>query len=167
MSATPASNVPSGDIGVKPEPFLGDRSKSSEFKTRIRLFLRANRAKYASEEAKLALFLDLCQGDIAGVWATQRGEEILNDDDAIAVNPLHIVRFPTLAALVTRFDTDFKPLDASAEACTKMQNLHMGVRPVVDYITEFEALVPRTGYNDEALVYFFKRGLNGALLIVP
>ncbi|KAI0059395.1 hypothetical protein BV25DRAFT_1918623 [Artomyces pyxidatus] len=36
--------------------------------------------------------------------------------------------------------------------------------PVTDYITEFEALVPQTKYEGESLVYFFKKGLNTALL---
>ncbi|KAI0056264.1 hypothetical protein BV25DRAFT_1921093, partial [Artomyces pyxidatus] len=40
----------------------------------------------------------------------------------------------------------------------------MGTRPVTDYITEFEALVPQTKYQGESLVYFFKKGLNTALL---
>ncbi|KAI0060483.1 hypothetical protein BV25DRAFT_1783027, partial [Artomyces pyxidatus] len=33
-----------------------------------------------------------------------------------------------------------------------------------DYITEFEALLPQTKYEGESLVYFFKKGLNTALL---
>ncbi|KAA1480156.1 hypothetical protein DENSPDRAFT_758582, partial [Dentipellis sp. KUC8613] len=33
-----------------------------------------------------------------------------------------------------------------------------------DYITEFEALAPRTCYDDVALIRFFQRGLNSGLL---
>ena len=45
-----------------------------------------------------------------------------------------------------------------------LHNLKMGTRPVVDYITEFETHAPHTGYNDEALIQWFKVGLNSALL---
>ncbi|KAA1480157.1 hypothetical protein DENSPDRAFT_790036, partial [Dentipellis sp. KUC8613] len=70
------------EVGVKPEAFHGDRAKSKDFKTRVRMFLRANSTKYANDGAKIALFLGLCQGDVAGVWASQREDEILSDDDA-------------------------------------------------------------------------------------
>ncbi|KAI0038016.1 hypothetical protein FA95DRAFT_1452696, partial [Auriscalpium vulgare] len=33
-----------------------------------------------------------------------------------------------------------------------------------EYISDFEALVPRTKYDGESLVYFFKKGLNSGLL---
>ena len=74
-AAAPASST--GEIGVKPEEFKGDRAKSSEFKTRIRLFLRANATKYNTEDKKITLFIDLCTGPIAGTWAVQRAEEIM------------------------------------------------------------------------------------------
>jgi hypothetical protein len=32
-----------------------------------------------------------------------------------------------------------------------------------DYITAFETIAPRTGYNDKALLRFFKKGLNDPL----
>ncbi|TFY52345.1 hypothetical protein EVG20_g10590 [Dentipellis fragilis] len=171
MSSNPAPTTTSNaEIGVKPEPFEGDRAKSKEFKTRIRLFLKVNQTKYASKDAKIALFLDLCQGPIAGIWATQHGEEILEDDDIVAAGNQPDTadgkpRFDTFAKLLARFDSDFKPLDDSAEAQAAINHLSMGTRPVVDYITEFEALSPRTGYDDIALVHFFKKGLNHALSV--
>ena len=79
---------------MKPTPFEGDRSKSKEFKLRIRLFLRANGTKYKDDSAKVSLFLDLCQGPIAGAWAVQRAEEILDDDDTKSKNSGPCMPFP-------------------------------------------------------------------------
>ncbi|TFY55576.1 hypothetical protein EVG20_g9270 [Dentipellis fragilis] len=169
MSSNPAPTTTSNaEISVKPEPFEGDRAKSKEFKMRIRLFLKVNQTKYASEDAKIALFLDLCQGPIAGIWATQHGEEILEDDDIVAAGNKPDTangkpRFDTFVKLLARFDSDFKPLNDSAEAQVAINHLSMGTQPVVDYIMEFEALSPRTGYDNIALVHFFKKGLNRAL----
>ncbi|TFY53496.1 hypothetical protein EVG20_g10087 [Dentipellis fragilis] len=86
-------------------------------------------------------------------WATQRGNEILTDDDtneALAAknDPLITLITPcfnTFSKLLECFKVDFKPLDDSAEACAGIENLRMG-------------------YDKVALVHFFKKGLNGALL---
>ena len=69
-STSSASSANPKEIGVKPDPFEGDRAKMQDFVTRIRLYLRANASLYNMESAKITLFLDLCKGEIAGKWAT-------------------------------------------------------------------------------------------------
>ncbi|TFY76257.1 hypothetical protein EWM64_g7755 [Hericium alpestre] len=154
------------EIGIKPAPFEEDRFKSKEFQLHICLFLCANPIRYKEAAAQISLFIDLCQGPIVGKWATQHVEEILNDDDkvAAATTPAHIPRYGILAALLTCFNLDFSPLNDSQDASNTIQTIQMGTRPVVDYITEFESYAPRTGYNNMALIAWFLKGINQALL---
>lgn len=75
-----------------------------------------------------------------------------------------MVKFPDWNSLLTRFEKDFAPLDSTPAARATLDQLKLGTRPVTDYITEFEVLVPQTKYERESLIYVFKKGLNTALL---
>ncbi|TFY74548.1 hypothetical protein EWM64_g9464 [Hericium alpestre] len=158
------SNPP--EIGIKPAPFEGDHSKSKEFQLHIHLFLRANPVRYKEAAFQISLFIDLCQGPIVGKWATHHVEEILNDDDkvAAATTPAHVPRYATLTVLLTCFNLDFSPLDDFQDALNAIQTIQMGTRPVVDYITKFKFYAPCTGYNNMALIAWFLKGMNQALL---
>lgn len=153
-----------GEIGARPSPFDGNRANSEDFVIAVRMFLRTNKKKYDTDENKIALFLTLCTGsEIAKKWTRERNKEILEDDETSIANPKHTTRFATFNQLLERFNRDFKPLDAGADARRSLKTLQMGDRPVTDYITEFETIAPVTGYNDVALIDFFKAGLHPAL----
>ncbi|KAI0055913.1 hypothetical protein BV25DRAFT_1981233 [Artomyces pyxidatus] len=129
-ASTAPTHASSGEIGVKPEPFTGDRTKSRRFKTRILMFLRANSIKYSTDAAKMSLLLDLCQGEVGGSWSELRSLEILEDDDAVAASTAnYVAKFPDWNSLLTRFEKDFAPLDPTPAARATLDQLKMGDAP--------------------------------------
>ncbi|KAI0055146.1 hypothetical protein BV25DRAFT_1922060 [Artomyces pyxidatus] len=149
VTAGAASTVPthanSGEIGVKPEPFTGDRTKLRCFKTCILMFLHANSVKYSTDATKMSLLLDLCQGEVSGSWSKSRSLEILEDDDAVAAGTAnYVAKFSDWKSLLTRFEKDFAPLDPTPAVRATLAQLKMGTRLVTDYIMAFEVLVPQT-----------------------
>lgn len=157
------------EIGVRPKPFTGDRTTSADFLVRFRMFLRDNGTRYNTDDLKMSLFLALCEGNIAGKWATAISTQILDDEDqaaiAAAASPptTHTPAYPNYNVLIAQFKKDFAPLDADTAARRELENIQMTSDDVTEYITKFNALVPQTGYDGQALVHFYKKGLKTGL----
>ncbi|KAL0571176.1 hypothetical protein V5O48_010783 [Marasmius crinis-equi] len=65
----------------------------------------------------------------------------------------------------TRFQSDFGPVDPKGSSQMSLdQHYMMGeYASLSEYITEFKQLATETEYNNEALLCFFKKGLNPRL----
>ncbi|TFK79034.1 hypothetical protein K466DRAFT_506295, partial [Polyporus arcularius HHB13444] len=157
MSAT--TTVPITDIGNKPQAFTGNKSQAHRFRLAFEMYIRQNAARYTDEGKKIGLFLSLMQGDIAGAWAELVMERIIADEDALAQDPAHVSTYACLKDVYAFFDERFQPVDAKGDAQTSLETIAQGDASVEQYITQFELLAPRTKYDEEAQIYFFKKGL--------
>ncbi|KAL0058737.1 hypothetical protein AAF712_014565 [Marasmius tenuissimus] len=124
--------------GIKPEHFTGDCDKTDHFCYDFGRYLRFNNRFYPKESEWVDLFLSL----INHPWADARSLKLEDDhwDDDI---PQNNKRWTTFADIRHRFKQDFAKLE--------------------NYIAAFELAAPFTGYNDEALLRFFKAGMNPGL----
>ena len=143
--------------GRKPDPFTGSRDKSEEFLMTFGTYLRFNKHLYPTESERVDLFLSY----IDHTWRVHRQRELELDED----KPKKDRRWQTLQSIRHRFRNDFGVLDEEGKAHTDMEKLSMAgdYARLDDYITAFETIAPRTGYNDKALLRFFKKGLNDPL----
>ena len=158
-----ASTTADRDIGKLPQPFTGDKNQARRFRLTFELYVRQNAKRYADDGAKVTLFLTLMQGDVAGAWAELVMETILADEEAILQDPSHTPTYGTLKAVYDSFDKRFQFVDAKGEAQSSFETIKQD-GSVEEYITEFEILAPKTKYDAEAQLYFFKKGLKPAIL---
>lgn len=167
-SHTPANmsttTVQTSDIGNKPQPFTGDKNHTRRFRLAFELYVRQNATRYSDEGKTIVLFLSFMQGDTAGAWAELVMEKILDDEEALVRDPTHVSTYTTLKNVTDAFDKRFEYTDKKVEAQAAFENLRQGSRTVEQYITEFEILAPKTKYDDEAQMYFFKKGLRTNIL---
>ncbi len=127
------------------------------------LYIRQNAKRYTEEGAQVTLFLTLMQGDVAGAWAELVLETIITDEAAVLQDPSYIPTFGTLKAVYDSFDRCFQFVDAKGEAQSSFETIKQE-SSLEEYITEFKILAPKTKYDTEAQIYFFKKGLKPSIL---
>ncbi len=162
--AAATTTIQTADIGNKPQPFTGDKNQARRFRLAFELYIRQNATRYNDEGKKVILFLSFMHGDVAGAWAEMVMEQILTDEEALASDTTHVSKYDSLKAVTDAFDVRFEYTDKKGEAQVAFENLKQGARTVEQYITEFEILAPKTKYDQEAQIYFFKKGLRPAIL---
>ncbi|KAL0564232.1 hypothetical protein V5O48_017819, partial [Marasmius crinis-equi] len=161
----PDVGAPSSDKerGVKPTPFTGDRSKSELFLVQFGRYLRFNASRYETEMERVDLFLSFIEGN-AGDWAVRRSQE-LEKDYLDSDLPDYKRRWTSLKSIRHRFRQDYGPINPEGTAQTVLDEISMtgDLAEIDKYITEFERHAPLSGYNDVALLHYFKRGLKKGL----
>ncbi len=120
--------------------------------------------RYSDKGKKVILFLSFMHGGVAGAWAEMVMEQILVDEDALAVNTAYVSKYRSLKAVTDTFNIRFEYADKKGEAQVVFENLKQGSRMVEQYITEFEIPAPKPKYDEEAQIYFFKKGLRPSIL---
>ena len=138
--------------GNKPEKFQGDRDKSEAFLLDFGRYLRMNERVYPTESDRVDLFLSF----IDHPWSVNRGREI--EDDYVEREPGYR-RWEELKTIRHAFKKDFGVLNEQAKAITKLEELRMEDGKIDKYVTDFETIAPRSGYNEVALLQSFKKGL--------
>lgn len=129
------------------------------------------------ESEKISLFLTFFSGEEAGRWAHDMMIEIYEKDDDYSDSdsdedsysgsegsaPVPAPpRFTwTLRKLKRRFLRDFKLTSLESQAQTKIETMRMeGVLSDIDkYNSQFRFHAKNTGYNDKALMKYYKKGL--------
>ncbi|KAJ8096308.1 hypothetical protein PM082_011464 [Marasmius tenuissimus] len=146
--------------GIKPERFTGDRDKTDRFCYDFGRYLRFNNRFYPKESERVDLFLSL----IDHPWADARSLELEDDhwDDDI---PQNNKRWTTFADIRHRFKQDFGVRGRKGRSQVVLEEISMSgnLAKLENYIAAFELAAPFTGYNDEALLQFFKAGMNPGL----
>lgn len=158
-TTTIQANVSTSDIGNKPPSFSGKKSEARRFKLLAEAYLRLNINKYDTDEKKVWFFLGLLNSGIAATWSEMVMEKIIADEDVKKKNAGHVMTYDTLTKVSAAFDKKFNVTDAKGEAQADLEKLRQGKDTVETYSTTFDILAPKTEYDEEALIYFFKRGL--------
>lgn len=129
-------------------PFTGDRSTAEDF---IRIATTALTLAGTTEiPMQIAFVLAHLRGETTLAWAL--GEQ----------GKLVAGTHGTWVEFVERFRVTWGDADATRMAGIKMQSLKM-TATADEYISAFQVLAERTGYNDAALIDFFQRGLTTLL----
>lgn len=128
-----------------PDTFDGDRSKYKDWKRQIDLALAAN-PKF-SEAEKIIFILSYMKGGTAGPFA---------DAMMRASSPQKPLLFDDFhSKLVSRFHDPNLKITAQQEIQTLMQ----GNDRAEEFVQKFEALEADAGFDQEALITFFKRAI--------
>lgn len=131
-----------------PEPFNGDPNLLRPFCNAISVRFRAQPARFASDEAKVAYVAGLLV-DTALAWYGPYEEEnhpILKNHDAF----------------MTALKAEFQGADSAATAATKIRQL-VQTGSIASYCAEFRRLATELKWGDAALISQFQLGLEEEL----
>ncbi|KAF5331774.1 hypothetical protein D9758_018555 [Tetrapyrgos nigripes] len=174
-------NTTTKERGVKPEKFTGDRNQTKDWMAEFNNYLQLNDQVYPTEDEKISFFLTLFSGDEAKRWArsmmkkvfeeeddfSDSDEEYMStDEDSPASKPETKKKLWTLYEVKREFLRDFKPSARETQAQTKIEHIRMeGALADIDkYNSQFKRYADDTGYNDKALMKWYRKGLPRGLV---
>ncbi|KAF5339703.1 hypothetical protein D9758_014881 [Tetrapyrgos nigripes] len=144
-------------------------------------YLRLNDQVYPTEDEKISFFLTLFSGDEAKRWARSMMKKVFEeeddfsdsdeeytstDEDSSAPKPETKKKRWTLYEVKREFLRDFKPSARETQAQTKIEHIRMeGALADIDkYNSQFKRYADDTGYNDKALMKWYRKGLPRGLV---
>ena len=142
--------------GADPEPFSGDRKMTDSFLRAVKLNIALQPRMYSTEEGKILYTLSWMRGGTAGAWAENLATVML---DPSVYNP-----YTTFSEFLSAFENAFGEPDRAFSARTQLHNLRQASMSAEEYTAHFDAIAGRTGFNDQALIDAYQRGLNPRLL---
>ncbi|KAF5349036.1 hypothetical protein D9758_012720 [Tetrapyrgos nigripes] len=173
-------NMTTKERGVKPEKFTGDRNQTKDWMAEFNNYLRLNDQVYPTEDEKISFFLTLFSGDEAKRWArsmmkkvfeeeddfSDSDEEYTSTDENSSASKPKTKKLWTLYEVKREFLRDFKPAARETLAQTKIEHIKMeGALVDIDkYNSQFKRYADDTGYNDKALMKWYRKGLPRGLV---
>ncbi|ESK84198.1 hypothetical protein Moror_16972 [Moniliophthora roreri MCA 2997] len=116
-----------------PDPFEGDRKDTKRFLMEVEIYLRMHPTEYDNDEKNRKIF------------EPKSGEEAL-----------------TFSKLKDEFKKHYLPADIQAEAQIKIEEAKMTDR-ADNYVNDFRVMADESGYDDQALIHIFWKGLPNSL----
>jgi Retrotransposon gag protein/Zinc knuckle len=150
-----------------PDMFDGERTKCESFLHQLTLVFRGDPVNYKDEEARIILALSLMRSKTAGPWAERKLEQ--HEEYAKWSKSSDVDNEPNKAFygwidFVQQFKDQFGDPDPQLTAQIGLEGIVQGSRTCDEYATEFETYRSKTGFNDEAAIRLYKRGLPRPLL---
>jgi hypothetical protein len=142
--------------GADPEPFSGDRKMTDSFLRAVKLNIALQPRMYSTEVGRILYTLSWMRGGTAGAWAENLTTIML---DPTAPNP-----YATFSEFLIAFESAFGEPDRTFSARTQLHGLRQGSMSAEEYTAHFDALAGRTGFDEQALIDAYQRGLNPRLL---
>ncbi|KAI3616373.1 hypothetical protein WG66_012580 [Moniliophthora roreri] len=150
------------DVG-KPllsELYEGDQKDTCRFLLNLKVLFRMNPTRYNTNEKKKLTLLLLLKGRTRE-WKIREQMKLFSED------PTHPIAKKaaeeTWDSFKARFRKAWQPVDVKGEAQMRIEDLWMKER-ADDYVNQFRLLAMETGYDNEALIKFFKEGLPESLV---
>ena len=148
-----AHPTPKGLKVATPDVYSGALDQAETFLRQLTLYIHAKPGDFTTDEAKILFALSYMKGGTAGPWADRILEQLETGE------PLE-----DWETFKRQFKDAFTDPSPQISARHKMDKIRQGQRPAEEYVADFRALVPRTGYNDAGHVEKFEKGLNSGLL---
>ncbi|KAF5341333.1 hypothetical protein D9758_016167 [Tetrapyrgos nigripes] len=142
-------NMTTKERGVKPEKFTGDRNQTKDWIAEFNNYLRLNDQVYPTED-----------------FSDSDKEYTSTEEDSSASKPKTKGKSWTLREVKREFLRDFKPSARETQAQTKIEHIKMeGALADIDkYNSQFKRYADDTGYNDKALMKYYRKGLPRGLV---
>jgi hypothetical protein len=131
-----------------PAIFNGDIHKSNDFLTQLNLYLAGKAIDNADQ--KISIALSYMQGETVNPWVRRMA--------------LKLGTGLTWEDFMKEFKATYSDPNPKATAIHKMSLLEQGTHSVDEYVATFRSLQDDTGFNDPALLDYFKKGLNSSLV---
>ena len=155
VHSTPTpSSKPTPQVHVKvatPDPFDGNLAKSEEFINSLLLYFMGKPGM--TDEQKITFALSYMKGGTAGQWSKRKLKLYAKER-----------RVPTWDYFLADLMHAFSDPDPKGTARHKLSKLRQGANSADEYVASFRELMDDTGYNGDALVEMFERGLAKSLV---
>jgi len=135
-----------------PDEFKGVRERAEGFLWQCNLYF--TRVCINNDPEKIATALALIKGETAGMWADTQLEAIQES----SANALM-----TWSTFCIGFKDQFADSSPKQMAVKKMKVLYMGLKTADQYNTLFNSFKGATGWNEEALIDQYRKGLTNFL----
>lgn len=147
---------PRGPRVDTPERFDGDRTKARSFLAQCALYIGTRQAEFPNDQAMVHFVLSYMKGStLVCEWVTR----IVNWEIDKGLN-----YFSDFQAFLAEFNQSFSDPDPASTAHLQMEQAAQGTPTADAYIAEFKQIASRTGYDDNAHIWFFQRGLKNSIV---
>ncbi|KAI3602251.1 hypothetical protein WG66_002441 [Moniliophthora roreri] len=143
-----------GSKVAAPDPFEGDRKDTKRFLMEVEIYLRMHPTDYDMDEKKCLFMLSYLRGRETQSWKKTQSKKIFN----------HKSKDPELTfdKLKDEFKKHYLLADIQAEAQIWIKESKMTNR-ADNYVNNFRVMADESGYNDQALIHIFRKGLPNLL----
>uniref|UniRef100_A0A0W0GC45 Putative reverse transcriptase-rnase h-integrase n=1 Tax=Moniliophthora roreri TaxID=221103 RepID=A0A0W0GC45_MONRR len=141
--------------GPVPEPYEGDHKDTCQFLFDLELYFKMNPSRSNTDKKKKMILLLLLKGKTTEWKMTEQEQLFPEDDDP---EDKKKAAEETWSVFKNKFRKHWQPVDVAGDAQMRIRDLQMKER-ADDYINQFCLLASQTGYDDVALMTFFKEGL--------
>jgi hypothetical protein len=138
-----------------PDVFTGDRTRYNAWKMQMNIYVTINRAQFPDEYSKVLFVISYLRGQ-AFDWIQPYYTDRMSQGDNASSKAKEILE--TQESLIKALGATFSDFDEKATAEREIQRVRQQ-GPVTKYIAEFQSLAVRIGWNEEALMTHFYRGL--------
>lgn len=134
-----------------PDTFNGNLAKSEEFINSLYLYFYGKQGM--TDEQKITFALSYMKGGTAGQWSRRKIKQYSKSGGALSWD-----------SFLSDFRHSFSDPDPKGTARHKLGILKQGSNSADEYVASFRELMDDTGYNDDALVAMFEKGLSKQLV---
>lgn len=151
-SSSPHSSTPVVNLKVAtPDTFNGNLAKSEEFINSLYLYFYGKQGM--TDEQKITFALSYMKGGTAGQWSRRKIKQYSKSGGTLCWD-----------TFLADFRQSFSDPDPKGTARHKLRILKQGTGSADEYVASFRELMDDTGYNDDALVEMFEKGLSRLLV---
>uniref|UniRef100_A0A0W0FLD0 Retrotransposon gag domain-containing protein n=1 Tax=Moniliophthora roreri TaxID=221103 RepID=A0A0W0FLD0_MONRR len=127
---------------------------TKRFLMEVEIYLRMHPTEYDNDEKKCLFMLSYMRGKNTESWKKTQSRKIF--DHKSGQDEL------TFSKLKDEFKKHYLPADIQAEAQIKIEEAKMTDR-ADNYVNEFRVMADESGYDDQALIHIFHKGLPNSL----
>ncbi|KAI3619187.1 hypothetical protein WG66_012829 [Moniliophthora roreri] len=137
-----------------PDPFEGNRKDTKRFLMEVKIYLCMHPTEYDNDEKKCLFLLSYLRGKNTESWKNGQSRKIFNPKSGETAL--------TFQTLKDEFKKHYLPADIQAEAQIKIEEAKMMDR-ANNYVNDFRVMADESGYDDQALIHIFRKGLPNSL----
>ncbi|THG93136.1 hypothetical protein EW145_g8457, partial [Phellinidium pouzarii] len=143
-----------------PNVYDGAMDKAEDFIREVQLYVNTHAAEFPSHEEVIYFTLSYMGGGTVQNWKNN----VLEACSVAAGQTPPTFPYASWEAFKNEFQEQFGDPNPVATAIAKMEALQQGTDTCDEFTIKFQALAPRTHYNDAALIELYKKKLNRRLL---
>ncbi|THG98366.1 hypothetical protein EW145_g7437 [Phellinidium pouzarii] len=143
-----------------PNVYDGAMDKAEDFIREVQLYINTHAAEFPSHEEVVYFTLSYMGGGTVQNWKNN----VLEACSVAAGQTPPTFPYASWEAFKNEFQEQFGDPNPVATAIAKMEALQQGTDTCDEFTVKFQALAPRTHYNDAALIELYKKKLNCRLL---
>uniref|UniRef100_A0A0W0FUP1 Retrotransposon gag domain-containing protein n=2 Tax=Moniliophthora roreri TaxID=221103 RepID=A0A0W0FUP1_MONRR len=143
-----------GSKVVAPDPFEGDRKDTKRFLMEVEIYLRMHPTNYDTDKKKCLFMLSYLWGQSTQLWKKTQSAKIFDrksEDTEL-----------TFSKLKDEFKKHYLLANIQAEAQIRIEEAKMTDR-ADNYVNDFQVMADESGYDDQALIHIFRKGLLNSL----